>query len=174
MADADGRSRIREIALDRFGRQGVRDTSTREILKAAGMRNPSAITYHFGSKAQLVEDLVGDLIRGEAPVMQLQVELAGRTPPPSMEDWVMVAVDSSARLISTERGCLLARLWWEYDGYLRPAVLEEFLNSGHPLAVAWLSAVDVMFPDLPGYMAVTRNVTMLRTLEWVIARRAGR
>lgn len=170
----DARVRLREVALDRFGRQGVRDTSTREILKAAGMRNPSAITYHFGSKAQLVEDLVGDLIRGEAPVMQLQVELAGRVPPPSVEEWVMVAVDSSAKLISTERGCLLARLWWEYDGYLRPAVFEEFLAGGHPLADAWIESVDVMFPELPKYVALARNVTMLRTLEWMIARRAGR
>jgi AcrR family transcriptional regulator len=170
----DARARLREVALDLFGRQGVRDTSTRQILKAAGMRNPSAITYHFGSKAQLVEDLVGDLIRGEAPVMQVQAELAGRVPPPSQEEWVMVAVDSSAKLISTERGCLLARLWWEYDGYLRPGMFEEFLASGHPLATAWLGAVDVMFPELPQYMPLARNVTMLRTLEWMIARRAGR
>jgi AcrR family transcriptional regulator len=171
---ADARVRLREVALDLFGRQGVRDTSTREILKAAGMRNPSAITYHFGSKAELVEDLVRDVVQSETPVMQVQVELASRVPRSSIEEWVMVAVDSSARLISTERGCLLARLWWEYDGHLRPAVFEEFLGSDLPLATAWLGAVEIMFPDLPGYIGVARNVTMLRTLEWMIARRAGR
>lgn len=170
----DARSRLREIALDLFGRQGVRDTSTRQILTAAGMRNPSAISYHFGSKAALVGELVGELIRGEAPVMQRQVALADGPQPPSIEEWTSVAVDSASTLIATERGCLLARLWWEYDGYLHPEVLEEFLASGHPLANSWLDAVDATFPDLTRYMAVTRNVTMLRTLEWMIARRAGR
>jgi AcrR family transcriptional regulator len=172
--DLDARTRIREIALERFGRQGVRDTSTREILKAAGMKNPSAITYHFGSKAKLVEDLVAELIEREAPVLQRQIELAARATPPTIDEWVAIAVDSASALISTERGCLLARLWWEYDGYLRPEVFEEFLASGSDVANRWLDAVDATFPDLPRYMALTRNVTMLRTLEWMIARRANR
>ena len=51
MDEPDARTRLREAALDLFGRQGVAATSTREILAAAGMRNPSAISYHFGSKA---------------------------------------------------------------------------------------------------------------------------
>lgn len=174
MAEPDARTRIREVALQKFGRQGVRDTSTREILEAAGMKNPSAITYHFGSKAELVEDLVADLVRSEAPVLQRQVELASRPEPPTIDEWVGVAVDSASALISTERGCLLARLWWEYDGHLRPEVLEEFLASGQPLALQWLDAVGATFPDLPRYVGLTRNVTMLRTLEWMIARRAGR
>ncbi len=41
MADPDApdaRTRLREVALDLFGRQGVRETSTRQILTAAGMR----------------------------------------------------------------------------------------------------------------------------------------
>jgi AcrR family transcriptional regulator len=177
MADPDApdaRTRLREVALDLFGRQGVRDTSTRQILTAAGMRNPSAITYHFGSKAELVDDLVAELIRGEAPVMQLQVALGSLPEPPSALEWVTVAVDSSSRLISTERGCLLARLWWEYDGYLHPGVLEEFLSSGHSLANQWVDALAATFPELPRYVALTRNVTVFRTLEWMIARRAGR
>ena len=77
-ATSDVRTRLREVALELFGRQGVRDTSTREILAAAGLRNPSAISYHFGSKAELVDDLVNELIGGTAPVLQRQIELAAR------------------------------------------------------------------------------------------------
>lgn len=172
MTEPDARTRIREVALERFGRQGVRDTSTREILKAAGMKNPSAITYHFGSKAQLVEDLVADLVRSEAPVLRRQIELVERSHPPTIEQWAGVAVDSASALISTERGCLLARLWWEYDGYLRPEVLEELLASGTPFTNRWLEAVETTFAEWPRYVALTRNITMFRTLEWMIARRA--
>jgi AcrR family transcriptional regulator len=173
--DADGaRSRLREVALELFGRHGIRDTSTRQILRAAGLRNPSAITYHFGSKAELIEDLVHELYGGQTPVLQRQIELAESSETPSIAEWVAIAVDSSSTLISTERGCLLARIWWEYDGYIHPSVFEEYLNSGHPMTTRWLDAADKTFADLPRYVAVTRNVVMLRTLEWMIARRAGR
>lgn len=174
MVEDDARSRIREVALDRFGRQGVRETSTRQILKAAGMKNPSAITYHFGSKAKLVENLVSELIDHEAPVLRGQIELAAQPEPPTVAAWTAIAVDSASRLISTERGCLLARMWSEYHNALHPDVFEEFLSSGSELATDWLAAVARTFTELPPRMAVTRNLIMLRTIEWMITRRAGR
>ncbi len=174
MVEDDARSRIREVALERFGRQGIRETSTRQILKAAGMKNPSAITYHFGSKAKLVENLVAELIDTEAPVLRNQIELASRPDPPTIEAWAAVAVDSATRLISTERGCLLARLWTEYHNALYPDVFETFLASGTPLATQWVDAVGRTFHDLTPRMAITRNLIMLRTLEWMITRRASR
>ncbi|HEY3724657.1 MAG TPA: helix-turn-helix domain-containing protein [Acidimicrobiia bacterium] len=169
----DPRTRLREVALDLFGRQGVRETSTRQILTAAGMRNPSAISYYFGSKAELVEDLAAELLV-VSPVLVRQIELAAGPSPPPADAWTAIAVDLAVNLVSTERGCLLARLWWEYDGYLRPAVVEEFIGSDRPLARDWMDAVERTFPLMPRLIAVGRNVTMLRTLEWMIARRAGR
>ena len=169
----DPRTRLREVALGLFGRQGVRETSTRQILAAAGMRNPSAISYYFGSKADLVEDLAGEL-RAVSPVLLRQIELAAGPSPPTVEAWTAIAVDLAVDLVATERGCLLARLWWEYDGYLRPTVVEEFIGSDRPLARDWIDAVGRTFEPMPRLIAVGRNITMFRTLEWMIARRAGR
>jgi AcrR family transcriptional regulator len=175
MDEPDARTRLREAALDLFGRQGVAATSTREILTAAGMRNPSAISYHFGSKAGLVEDLMAELYRVQGPPMlQRQVDLAEAPEPPTVEAWAAIPVSTSAALISTERGCHLARLLWEYDGYLHPHVFEEYLASGSSFVVRWIDAVHRTLPDLPRYVGVARNITMLRTLEWMMARRAGR
>src|SRR4051794_18749995 len=174
MADDDARTRIREVALERFGRQGIRDTSTREILKAAGLKNPSAITYHFGSKAKLVENLVSELIEREAPLLRNQIVLASGPEAPTIEQWATVAVDSATTLISTERGCLLARLWWDYHNSLYPDVFDAFLGSGSTLATEWSAAVGKTFRDLTPRVAVTRNLIMLRTLEWMIVRRASR
>jgi AcrR family transcriptional regulator len=174
MVEEDPRSRIREVALERFGRQGIRETSTREILRAAGMKNPSAITYHFGSKAKLVENLVSELIDNEAPVLQGQIALASSPEPPTIEQWAAVAVDSASKLVSTERGCLLARLWWDYHNSLYPDVFETFLGSGSTLAAEGSAAVAKTFRDLSPRLAITRNIIMLRTLEWMIVRRASR
>jgi AcrR family transcriptional regulator len=173
MADPDARTRLREAALELFGRQGMNTTSTRAILSAAGLRNPSAINYHFGSKAGLVEDLVAELTAA-FPVLELQIGLARGPRVPTVEEWAAIAVDSAIELISTERGRLLARLWWEYDATVHPNALEAFLASGDPTAVAWQEAAATVVPTLPPLLAVTRNVVMLRTLEWMIARRAGR
>ena len=169
----DPRTRLREIALGLFGRQGVRETSTRQILAAAGMRNPSAISYYFGSKAELVEDLAGELLVA-SPVLVRQTELAAGPSRPTVEAWTAIAVDLAVNLVSTERGCLLARLWWEYDGYIRPTFVEEFIGSDQPLAVSWIDAVGRTFEPMPRLIAVGRNITMFRTLEWMMARRAGR
>ena len=173
MPDDDARTRLREAALDLFGRHGVARTSTRDILSAAGMKNPSAITYHFGSKAELVDDLVKEILNRRDSVLQPQIDLAAREAHPTVEDWAACAVDWSLAVVSTERGCLLARLFWEYDGHMRPAALEEFLASDRPLARAWKDAIFQTFPSLPPWIALARNVTVLRSLEWMMARKAA-
>ena len=83
MPDDDARTRLREAALDLFGRHGVARTSMRDILSAAGMKNPSAITYHFGSKAELVDDLVKEILNRRDSVLQPQIDLAAREADPT-------------------------------------------------------------------------------------------
>jgi hypothetical protein len=103
-----------------------------------------------------------------------QIDLAQGPEPPSIDAWAAIPVSGSAELITTERGCLFARLCWEYDGYLHPDVFEEYLASADPVATHWLDAVTRMLPDLPLHLAVFRNIAMFRMLEWMMARRAGR
>jgi AcrR family transcriptional regulator len=169
----DTRTRLRETALDLFGRNGVQGTSTRNILDAAKLRNPSAISYYFGSKAGLVDDLVSELRDDAWPVVRLQVELAA-SGTPTIAAWAEVAAKSAAELVSTTRGCLLARLLWEYDCVLSPNAFEEFLGSGDPLAHAWQEAIGATFPDLAPVVAVARNFLTVHTIEWLLARYAAR
>jgi AcrR family transcriptional regulator len=167
----DTRTRLREAALELLGRQGVRGTSTRAILDAAGVRNPSALTYYFGSKAALVQDLVEELTNEAWPILRLQAErTAGSVP--TVREWAAVAADSAVELLATERGCLLACLWWEYDCFLHPDALEELLAGDDRLAVDWRAAVRATFPGKPPLIAVAQNVVAIRTLQWLVARRA--
>jgi AcrR family transcriptional regulator len=167
------RERLREVALEQFGRNGIQATSTRTILDIAGLRNPSAINYHFGSKAGLVEDLVTELRLQAWPVVRLQVELAAGGPP-TVEEWADVGATSAASLVSTVRGCLMARVLWEFDTILEPNAFEEFLGSGDPLANAWQEAIAVTFPAFPRVVAVARNFLVVHTIEWLLARYASR
>ncbi|MEM6996570.1 MAG: TetR/AcrR family transcriptional regulator [Myxococcota bacterium] len=57
-AESEGvRERILEIAIHRFASQGYSETSTREIVEAAGCTKP-ALYYHFESKAGLFRSAV--------------------------------------------------------------------------------------------------------------------
>jgi AcrR family transcriptional regulator len=50
----DTRLRLVEAAEHLFARRGLHQATTREILSVAGQRNVSALTYHFGTREQLL------------------------------------------------------------------------------------------------------------------------
>jgi AcrR family transcriptional regulator len=52
-SDLTTRARIRETAMEVFGRGGVAATSLRAVARAAGV-SPGLITHHFGSKEGLI------------------------------------------------------------------------------------------------------------------------
>ena len=54
VADLSARARIRETALELFGRHGPRATSIRMVAAGAGV-SPGAVVHHYPSKADLEE-----------------------------------------------------------------------------------------------------------------------
>ena len=46
-----------------FGTHGVEAVSLRDIVRAAGHKNESALQYHFGSKGKLVDAVVAERLR---------------------------------------------------------------------------------------------------------------
>jgi AcrR family transcriptional regulator len=73
---AEGRLRLLAAAEELFATRGL-EVPNREIVAAAGQHNRSAITYHFGSRAQLI-DVVRE--RHEIPVAQHRQHLIARLP----------------------------------------------------------------------------------------------
>ena len=63
----DTRLALMRAAEQLFAQQGVDRVSLREIAIAAGQRNVSAATYHFGSKRELIEAI---LERHSLPVQE--------------------------------------------------------------------------------------------------------
>jgi AcrR family transcriptional regulator len=54
----DTRARLLDEAERVFAERGVHQATTREITEAAGQRNVSALTYHFGSRHQLLYEIL--------------------------------------------------------------------------------------------------------------------
>src|ERR1700749_4497988 len=75
---AEGRLRLLAAAEQLFATRGLK-VPNREIVAAAGQHNRSAITYHFASRAGLI-DAVRE--RHETPVIQHRQHLISRLPGP--------------------------------------------------------------------------------------------
>ena len=75
---AEGRLRLLAAAEQLFAIRGL-GVPNREIVAAAGQNNRSAITYHFGSRAGLVDAVCE---RHEIPIAQHRQHLIARLPGP--------------------------------------------------------------------------------------------
>ena len=58
----DSRQRIKQAAIELFSAHHIHGVSTRDIRKAAGLRNENAIQYYFGSKDGLLREIILDFI----------------------------------------------------------------------------------------------------------------
>ena len=59
-APDDTKSQIKAAAQLLFARHGVDAVTVQQIIAAAGQRNNAALHYHFGSKEELIRQLVVD------------------------------------------------------------------------------------------------------------------
>src|SRR5215207_67071 len=59
-ASEETRNQIKAAAQMLFARHGVDAVTVQQIVTAAGQRNNAALHYHFGSKEELIRQLVVD------------------------------------------------------------------------------------------------------------------
>ncbi len=170
MAERDAKARLYEAALELMGRNGISATSTREILAAAGIKNPSAISYHFGSKAGLIEELAVELTGGHYPILGVQTALASGPTKPTAEEWVQPVIDTAIESGVDRAGLPAGAPVVGIRRLPEAAVAGAFLTGDSSVATAWRDAVARSFPQLPKAIGVARNVTVLRTVGWMVSR----
>lgn len=85
----DTRLALMRAAEQLFAQQGVDRVSLREIAIAAGQRNVSAATYHFGSKRELIEAI---LERHSLPIQDLWIPALETEQAPSLQQLIELLV----------------------------------------------------------------------------------
>ena len=89
----DGAYELMLTAERLFAENGLEAVSTRQIAKAAGQKNHSALQYHFGDKAGLLSAILDYRLK---PINQLRAarleKLVARIRPPTLEELVAVFV----------------------------------------------------------------------------------
>lgn len=144
--------------------------TTREIVEAAGQRNVSAVSYHFGSRQGLLEEV---LTRRGGPVDQQRGE--GRTglgDAPELADLVACLVVPYAALLSSEHG----RSYLQIVAQLRDRFAAWRAESDPATTKHLARILDELerHPDAPPPVRRERVVALIMLLTASVAERARR
>ena len=109
-ASEDTKNQIKAAAQMLFARHGVDAVTVQQIVSAAGQRNNAALHYHFGSKEELIRQMVvdGAAVLDERRRGMLQ-EIEARGGPASIREILHVLVMPVIELADDER----------WHGYIR-------------------------------------------------------
>jgi len=144
---SDTKQKILDTAERLFAEQGYSATSLRQIIADAGV-NLAAVHYHFGSKEELLHEVV---TRKAAPVNAKRLAMLDRSEalhapdPPPIEEVLHAFLIPMAE--SAERNRQFVRVMGRIiaDGML-PTILEK---TFHDVLVRFVSALRRGVPDVP-------------------------
>jgi AcrR family transcriptional regulator len=145
-----------------FAEYGMFAVSNRQISDAAGQGNNAAVTYHFGSKTDLLRAIEA---KHREPIERLRAqmitEIAEST---DMRDWVGCLV----RPLTDHLAALGNPTWYARfaaqamaDPAYHAIVTKDALAS--PVLVQAIEGINRCLPDLPGHVRMQRNI-MARNL----------
>ncbi|NYH54511.1 AcrR family transcriptional regulator [Nocardiopsis arvandica] len=164
------RETILSAAERLFAEHGVAGVSNRQISQEAGQGNNTAVSYHFGSKANLVRAIVRrhtEQIEGIRLHMVLRAD--GST---EVRDWVACTVEPFAQHLAdlgipSWFGRFSAQVM--SDSAYREIVVEESLGS--PSLARAGEELRRCLPDLPAEVRAERQDMAGRLIVYVIAER---
>lgn len=151
-AGSDSAVRIKRVAQRLFAERGIRNVTIREIARAAGQKNVGAVGYYFGSKENLVAEVLIDgarLIeeRRKAHLERLEASGGPVTVREALETLVLPSTEFSKDEVEAanhfNRFLLLLSL---SEGDFIDRTLVGRWNSGYQRSLAHLRR---LMPDMP-------------------------
>jgi len=98
------KNQIKAAAQLLFARQGIDAVTVQEIVTAAGQRNNAALHYHFGSRDDLIRELVVDGAAVlEARRQEMLREMRARGGPTTVREVLLILVMPVIELGNDER-----------------------------------------------------------------------
>jgi AcrR family transcriptional regulator len=144
------RARIKEAAQRLFAERGIDGVSIDQILAAAGQRNKASLHYHFGSKLNLVRELVVDgakIIDAKRQAMVDQIEKGGE---PTVREFVKALVLPVLELYSVTGQStylrMIANLQLNHRAFLRKA-LGNTWNMGYRRCIEHMARIVAHIPE---------------------------
>ncbi|MFB7633375.1 TetR/AcrR family transcriptional regulator [Streptomyces sp. NPDC056149] len=124
------REKLIRAAEEVFAGQGVVGAQLRDVVGLAGQSNPSAVQYHFGSRAGLLDAVMaGRLARTEAALAPLLTAAEAGEPTP--RELLGLLVTAEATELRTDRGrrCLRISAQLSHESGVRTRVPHPTLDG---------------------------------------------
>ena len=147
----DTKSQIKAAAQMLFARHGVDAVTVQQIVTAAGQRNNAALHYHFGSKEELIRQLVvdGAAVLDERRRGMLQ-EVEARGGPSTIREVVLILVMPVIELGEDERWRGYIRFTSSLQASDRKTLRAALSNRWNAGYVACFAHLKRMLPLSPG------------------------
>ncbi|MEV0113928.1 TetR family transcriptional regulator [Streptomyces sp. NPDC050844] len=100
---SDTREKLIRAGEDVFAAQGVDGAQLRDIVRSAGQSNPSAVQYHFGSRAGLLDAVMAARQTRTEQVLEAELAQLGDASD-SLPRLLTALVNAEATELRTERG----------------------------------------------------------------------
>lgn len=151
-----------------FARRGLYQVTVREILDAAGQRNASALTYHFGSRLGVVEAILAR--HGDPTDAERGRRFAELGHDAATRDLVSALIVPYVAHLATPEGRnylrIVAQLSSQFSAWRTPGP-----GTG-PHLIAILSEIELRPPSVPEVLRRERVVELIMLMTVAIAERA--
>ncbi len=145
------RVRLKEAAQRLFALRGVDGVTVQEIVSAAGQRNNASLHYHFGSKMELLKELVLDgakLIDARRQAMVDRLEESGALSVRALcEALAMPLLELCDQTGQRTYIRMIANLQLSSRTFLREALMDDAWNTGYRRCLEHLA--QLLAPLLP-------------------------
>lgn len=146
----DTRSALLESAQRLIAERGLGTVSVKDITRAAGARNPSAVHYHFGNLEALIKEVFIQRYRAieEARALRLsnvdEADVARR-----LVALIAAAIGPFMECCLDEEGRLYVRFCLQFSSDPRFNLLELVTEYGMPSLISLRAQVVECVPDIP-------------------------
>ncbi|MFD7664540.1 TetR/AcrR family transcriptional regulator [Streptomyces sp. NPDC059788] len=174
---AGTREKLLRAAEELFAAQGVDGAQTRDIVRLAGQNNPSAVQYHFGSRAGLLDAVMaGRLARTEAVLAPAlaAVEARAGASGPGLRALVGALVAAEATQLRDDRGrrCLRISAQLTHESGVRTRTPHPALEGTATWRLIGLAEDALVATGLPEALRLERIDLALTLVGAALADRA--
>lgn len=172
------RMRLKDVAQRLFAERGIDGVSIDQILAAAGQRNKASLHYHFGTKLDLVRELVVDgakVIDAKRQAMLDQLERDGHlTARKLMEALVLPVLELYAITGQATYLRMIANLQLSHRAFLREALADAW-NTGYRRCMEHMARIvtDVPRPILEQRLSLSSMAGNAFLAAWESSRDQG-
>lgn len=147
---SDTRTALLQSAQRLIAERGLGTVSVKDITRAAGARNPSAVHYHFGNLETLIKEVFAQRYR--AIEQQRAVRLANvdeADPARRLVALMAAAIAPFMECCLDEEGRLYVRFCLQFSSDPRFNLLELVTEYGMPSLISLRAKVAACVPDIP-------------------------